>query len=274
MTDVTSERIQLDGIPETMLMTLHNRACEASRPDGYLKDPDCVRIYQSIAYDFERNFGKPVGSHPMRSRLFDEALRPWLAAHPGGAVVELAAGLETQFQRVDDGRVHWYCVDVPDAIAVRERFLPASERCRHIVKSALDLSWMDEVDGSRGVFVSAQGLLMYFEEAQVRTLLVAIIERFPGVTLMFDAIPRWLSKRTLKGIGMTKHYKMPPMPWGVGRDQIEPLLRSWSSRVSRVRVTEYGVSPGAGLVLLHVMGRLPILCNLIPTITYVETRSF
>ena len=67
-----NERVQLDGVPETMLMTLRNRASAASQPNGYLKDPDCVRLYQ----DFERNFGKPKGTHPMRSRLFDEALIP------------------------------------------------------------------------------------------------------------------------------------------------------------------------------------------------------
>src|SRR5687767_9192996 len=153
--------MNLTGVPETMLWTLHNRASEARRRDAFLVDPECVRIYDSIDYDYERSFGKPDGSHPMRSRLFDEALRPWLREHPGGSVVELAAGLETQFQRCDDGRVRWHCVDLPEAIAVRERYLPASSRCRYIGRSALDLAWADEVDGSRGVFVTAQGLFMY-----------------------------------------------------------------------------------------------------------------
>jgi O-methyltransferase involved in polyketide biosynthesis len=88
-------------------------------------------------------------------------------------VVELAAGLETQFQRCDDGQVRWHCVVLPDAIAVRERFLPASSRCRYIGKSALDLSWLDDVEGSNGVFVTAQGLFMYFTEQEVRGLVTA-----------------------------------------------------------------------------------------------------
>jgi len=107
-------QVNLTGAPETMLWTLHNRAGEARRADTLLRDPECLRIYGSIDYDFARRFGKPNGSHPMRSRVIDDALRPWLAAHPGGTVVELAAGLETQFQRVDDGRVRWLCVDVLD----------------------------------------------------------------------------------------------------------------------------------------------------------------
>jgi O-methyltransferase involved in polyketide biosynthesis len=126
----------------------------------------------------------------MRSRIFDDAVQRWLAKHPDGTVVELGAGLETQFSRVDNGRVHWLCVDVPEAIAVRERFLPASERCLHLQKSVLDLSWLDAVATDGPVFVSAQGLFMYFEVAEVKRLFVALFERFPGMELMFDCIPR------------------------------------------------------------------------------------
>jgi O-methyltransferase involved in polyketide biosynthesis len=216
--------VNLTGDPETMLWTLYNRACEARRADTLLRDPECVRIFNAITYEFERSFGKPNGSHPMRSRVFDDRLRPWLERHPGGAVIELAAGLETQFQRCDDGQVRWYCVDVPEGIAVRERFLPESSRCRHLPQSALDLSWMDAVDGQKGTFVTAQDLLMYFEAAEVQRLLCAIMERFAGVEIRFDAIPHWFSKKTLKGFGKTKHYTAPPMPWAASHDELEPLL--------------------------------------------------
>lgn len=265
-------KLELGGIPETMLWTLHNRASEAKRSNARLKDPEAIRIYDAIAYDYERSFGKPDGSHPMRSLVFDDALRPWLAAHPGGTVVELACGLETQFQRCDDGRVRWLCVDVSEAIDVRERFLPETQRCRHVRKSALDLTWMDEVDASRGVFVSAQGLFMYFEEKDVRRLTVAMIDRFPGVEIMFDTIPRWFSKKTLKGFGKTKHYTAPPMPWGVVRDDIDPLIRAWSDRVSSVSVEPYGILR-APRWFYWVFSRVPVLRNVPPTIVHVGTRA-
>ena len=124
--------VRLSGVPETLLWTLHNRAQEAMRPDALLRDPEAVRLYRAIDYDYARSFGKPDGSHALRSRMFDAALRPWLAGHPGGTVVDLACGLETQFQRCDDGRVKWLCVDVPETIAVRERLLPPSARCRPV----------------------------------------------------------------------------------------------------------------------------------------------
>lgn len=269
----TQATVNLTGVPETMLWTLHNRAGEARRPDALLRDPECLRIYQSVDYDFERSFGKPDTSHPMRSHLFDEGLRPWLAAHPGGTVVELGAGLETQFPRVDDGRVLWQCVDVPEAIAVRERFLPPSERCRHIAKSALDLSWLDEVDARRGVFVSAQGLFMYFEVTEVRRLFLAMVDRLPGVELMFDTIPRWFSRKSLKGFGKTKHYQAPRMPWGIGQDEVAPLLRSWSPRVRTVETQPYGFWRGPGIALVKLSTHVSFMRNIAPAIVRVTTAA-
>lgn len=265
--------VNLTGIPETMLWTLHNRASEARRPDTFLPDPACVRIYESIAYDYERSFGKPDRSHPMRSRIYDDAVRPWMAAHLGATVVELGAGLETQFQRCDDGIVQWLCVDVPEAIDVRSRLVPPTARCRHLPRSALDFGWLDEVDAARGVFVTAQGLLEYFEEDEVRRLFTTIVERFAGVELMFDTIPRWFSNKTLKGLAKTSHYRTPPMPWGVNRDEIEPLLRSWSPCVTTVSVVPYGiVTRGLAEIALRLVTSLPVLRNLPPTIVHVQTR--
>lgn len=265
--------VELGGVPETMLWTLHNRANEAKRADTLLHDPDAVRIYESIDYDYVRSFGKPDTSHPMRSRVFDDAVRPWLSTHPGGTVVELAAGLETQFQRCDDGEVHWVCVDVPEAIDVRARFLPETPRCRYVRKSALDRSWFDAVDASRGVFVTAQGLFMYFEESEVRSLIAAMAERFPGIEIMFDAIPRWFSKKTMKGYGKTAHYQAPPMPWGVNRDEIAPLLRRWSPRIESVTEVPYGTMRGPTGWFLRVFGDAPVLRNMPPTIVRVRTAT-
>lgn len=209
----------------------------------------------------------------MRSRIFDDAVRPWLIAHPGGTVVELGAGLETQFQRCDDGHVHWLCVDVPEAIAVRERFLPATERCRHVARSALDLAWMDAVDPERSLFVTAQGLFMYFDEAEVRRLVTAIGDRFPGVELMFDAIPRWFSKKTLNRFEKTKHYTAPPMPWGADRQELECLLRGWSGRIAEVKLMRYGYYRGLLGLALRVFSSVPSLRNMIPTIVHVRTAG-
>ncbi|WP_342310536.1 class I SAM-dependent methyltransferase [Burkholderia pyrrocinia] len=263
----------LTGVPQTMLWTLHNRATEALRPDGWLLDPDAIRLYRSIHYDYDRYFGRPDASHATRSAMFDDALRPWLAAHPGGTVVELGSGLETQFQRCNDGQVHWLCVDVPDAIAIRDRYLPSSTRCRHLALSALDPGWLDVIDPSRGVFITAQGLFMYFDEADVRNLVSRIVERLPGAELMFDVIPRWFSRKSLKGVWRTPHYRVPPMPWGVDRDQIVPLLRRWSPHIARVSEEPFRRYRTFPACLGPAIARVPWLGRHMPSVVCVVAAS-
>jgi len=261
---ISDDERDLVAVPQTLLWTLHNRAAEARRPDGVLCDPAAVRIHQAMRFDFERAFGPADGSHALRSRPFDDAVRPWLARHPGATVVELGCGLETQFQRCDDGRVQWLCVDLPEALAVRERHQPAGPRCRHLGLSALDLRWVDEVDAGGPVFVSAQGLLMYFEPEQVRALLRGIGERLPRAELMFDTIPPWFSRRTLGGLRKTEHYTAPPMPWGIRRRDIRPTLAQWLPGPRRVRLTPFGPIRGPAGFVTALMGRMPGLRAALP----------
>jgi hypothetical protein len=75
---------------------------------------------------------------------------------------------------------------------------------------------MDQVDPSRGLLVTAQGLFMYFQPADVHGLLRACADRFPRATMVFDGVPPWFSARTLRGEMRTRQgYRAPPMPWSV-----------------------------------------------------------
>ncbi|TSC32383.1 class I SAM-dependent methyltransferase [Corallococcus sp. Z5C101001] len=260
----------LTGIPETMLWTLHNRAGEAKRPDGILQDAEGVRIYDAIQYDFVRSFGRAEASHAVRAVETDRILRRWLAAHPEGFVVSLGEGLETQARRLDNGRLRWLSVDLPEAVAIRERFLPPSERFRHFPASALDRSWMDAVDASPGVFIVAQGLFMYFEEEEVRRLLVDIAERFPGAELLFDTIPRWFSRKTLTGLNRTPTYRVPPMPWGINANEVEATLKRWHPRVEHVTRVPFMFPRGFERVVYNAINFVPWLRHKTPGIIHVR----
>ncbi len=259
----------LDGVPETMLWALHNRASEARRRDGVLTDPESLRIHQSLDYDFNGHFGIPGGSLAMRAAEIDRALRRWLETHPDGFIVSLGEGLETQISRVDNGRMRWLSVDLPESIRLRERFIQPSDRCRHLPANALDVSWMDAVDPSRGVFIVAQGLLMYLEPASVQTLLASIAERFPGACLVFDVVPKWFSRLTLRGVQQTARYRLPPMPWGIDRDELAPTLRAWHPRLSDVAFLDYRAPRGLPRLAAQLIGLVPAVRHGVPSLVRV-----
>jgi O-methyltransferase involved in polyketide biosynthesis len=211
-------RVQLTGVPETLLWTLYHRAVEAARPDAVLTDPLAVELVERIDYPFEQRFGATgLGQwQALRARCFDDEVRRFVAEHPGGTVVALGEGLDTGFWRIDDGRVEWLTVDVPETIELRERLLPRSTRLRAVAMSALDHGWMDEVDATRPVLVTAQGLFMYFELPEVHRLVTAAAGRFMGGSLVFDAVPEWLSARSRRGDVTTGDgYQPPSWQWGM-----------------------------------------------------------
>ena len=64
-------------------------------------------------------------------------------------------------------------------MALRERLLPRDERIIELAQSALDRSWMDRVYDSGGVFVTAEGLLMYLEPDDALSPIRDCADRFP-----------------------------------------------------------------------------------------------
>ncbi|MGV9933860.1 class I SAM-dependent methyltransferase [Streptomyces olivaceoviridis] len=265
-------RVDLEGVPETLLWNLHQRAYEARQPHPVLDDPKAIELVERIDYPFEERFGTPspllAQGQALRVRTFDDAVRAFLREHPRGTVVALAEGLETQFWRVDNGRAHWLCVELPQTAKVRQALLPDEERRRTLARSALDLSWRDEVDPAHGVLVTAQGLLMYLRPAEVRQLIAGCAEAFPGGSLVFDAVPRWFGERTLSGRMRTAQgYVTPPMPWALDAGEL-PKIRTAHPAVTEVRELPLPRGRGAYFgVVWPVLRRLPGVRNIRPTMT-------
>lgn len=223
---MAGERIEvgLSGVPETMLWPLWNRAAEQRRKDRLIDDPLAAKLAERLDCDFPSLFGRPSVLHVIRARVSDDLIRAYLADHPAGNVVALGEGLETQFWRVDNPGCRWISVEVAEAAKLRHSLLPDSPQITTITCSALDPAWMDAVSADPPPFISAAGLLMYFNEIAVQDLLSAIARRFSGAHLFFDTIPPGFSRRTLQGYKVTRRYMAPPMPWGINVGRIPAFL--------------------------------------------------
>jgi len=263
----------LDGVSATTLWTLHNRATEAKRSDGVVRDPWAVTLLDTISYDYLK-FGKPNQSHALRAVAFDGATGEYLTSHPRASVVALAEGLQTSFWRLERSGLlaesTWYSIDLEPVIEIRTRLLPSDERIVALAQSALDRSWMDRVDATNGVFITAEGLLMYLEPEDALGLIADCAARFPGGQMMFDSIPRWFSRRTLTGFKLSSRYLAPPMPFGQSADEALTL----AGTVPGVRsARDVALPPGRGLWRLGsapVMDYVGPLRRNRPSITLLE----
>ena len=183
---------RLGAVQETLFIPLAARARETQRKHPVLRDPGAVQLVRSIDYDAAK-YGRSAGGlvTVLRTAIIDFWVRSFLAAHPAATVVELGTGLNTRFERVDNGQVHWFDLDLPDTIELRRNFFADTGRRRMIAASALDQAWLPVVAASRApYFFVADGVLVYLPEDQVMTMLARIAERFPGALIALDTYPR------------------------------------------------------------------------------------
>ncbi|OBK98387.1 methyltransferase [Mycobacterium asiaticum] len=266
-------KADLTGVSETALLTLNARATEARRPDAIIEDPMAVALVDAIDFDFAK-FGRTGQDIALRARAFDSAAQSYLSDHPSATVVALAEGLQTSFWRLDaalaDSEFRWLTVDLPPIIDIRAQLLPASPRISVRAQSALDYSWMDAVDPSDGVFITAEGLLMYLQPEQSMELITECARRFPGGQMMFDLPPRWFTMWTRLGLRTSLRYTVPTMPFSLSVAEAANLLHIVPG-VTAVR--DVHLPPGRGLLLNTAMSAIysvPLLDPVRPNLTLLE----
>ncbi|MFC5219901.1 class I SAM-dependent methyltransferase [Streptomyces coerulescens] len=179
---------ELGDVQETLLIPLYARAAETRKRNGMLSDPRAVEMVDAIDYDFTRFDGaKSLLGANLRTLLFDAWVADFLRRHPPGTVVEIGTGLNTRFERLDNGIVHWIDMDLPDVIALRRAFFEDTDRRRMLAASVTDPAWTDEVRKRPGpYFLAAEAVLIYLEEWQVRSVFDLIAERLPGALLALE----------------------------------------------------------------------------------------
>jgi len=179
---------QLGGVQETLFIPLVARAQESGRKRPLLCDPKAAEMVRSIGLDTAR-YSRGAGGafFVMRTAILDTWVRAFLASHPAGTVVEIGTGLNTRFERVDNGQTHWIDLDLPDVIELRRRFFADTGRRRMVAASVLDEAWLHDVRQSPGpYFFAAEAVLAYLPEEQATQALARIAAQFRGALVALD----------------------------------------------------------------------------------------
>lgn len=190
-----AETITLSGVPETMLQTVYARAKE-SRGRGAIRDLKAEEIIGRLDYDFSLA-DKDAAMYSgviARTIVLDRLVGEYLAAHSGATVMNLACGLDTRCYRMQ-GYAHWYNLDLPETIAVREALLPESGSISQLAMPAMD-DWGAAVEGPSGpALVIIEGLTMYLTQVDVQRIFAVIAGRFPAATVFTETMNPMVVKR-------------------------------------------------------------------------------
>ncbi|WOC13833.1 class I SAM-dependent methyltransferase [Gordonia sp. MP11Mi] len=182
-----AKSVSLGEIQETLLIPLYGRARDARATKSVLDDHTAIDLVGAIDYDFEKFRGPSLVGSVLRAAIFDEYVRDFLREHPDGTVVDLGCGLSTRFHRLDNGRLRWFDLDVPDTMALRRKYFEDTDRYTMITGSIFDEDWHDAVSARGGpIFLLSEAVLLYFDEGRVHDVLHRLSSRFAGGRLAFD----------------------------------------------------------------------------------------
>ena len=240
-------KIEKNTVQETLVIPLYSRKLCTELYPNLFQDETAVRLIDQIDYDFSeveknsRSLMQRFGSLEVAMRQNDLAfeVRDYLKSHPNAAVVNLGCGLDCTGRSCDNGRCKIYNLDFPNVITVRNELLPAGDWEQNIPCDLNDTAWFSQIDASNGAVFFASGVFYYFLTEQVKALVQAMADAFPGGVLVFDAANQtavkmiaktWLKSAKIRDVGA--YFAVSDAPREIG---------AWDSRL---QVTSRGYMLG------------------------------
>lgn len=233
--------VSVGDVQKTLFLPLWGRAVETMKSHPRLVDKTALAIMHAVDIDFA-SIAKNVNEMSQvawitRCIIIDEAIRTFLAKYPGGTIVNIGCGLDTTFERVDNGTLLWYDLDLPDVIALRRKFIKESSRRKFIAASFLERDWLDSLEIKEQVLFFAAGVLYYFKEQQVRDFLLRLADRFPGSQLLMDVCSplgiRMANWMVIRRTGLDEHSFL---KWGLPSTR---TLTDWDRRFQLVNIRTF-----------------------------------
>lgn len=265
----------LGGIPETMLITLWAKAVETKNKNPILKDIKSIEIIEKIDYDFKKFKNTKFSQIGVctRAKLIDEETKSFLAENPDAVVIQLGAGLDTRYERLDfPSLTHWYDLDLPEVIDLRQQLIVPTEKNTYIPLSLFDYQWIEKVKVHKKlVLIIVEGVLMYFSEKEVKDFFSEICRQFDKVTILFDML-------FYKGVGQAKKHdavkktsKKPEFKWSLYNSKD---MEHWNKKIHLTK--EYYMSdfyPKRLSIFLKLLYKIPwIYKNLNQRVVKLEIK--
>jgi methyltransferase (TIGR00027 family) len=277
---------QLWDVSETGLLTLYCRAIESQSSNPILVDEKAVEIADQLRPVLEASgrtglrrlargkISPTLAVHiALRAKKYDDIARDFLSRNPDGIIVNLGCGMDSRFFRIDDGRLLFFDLDLPEMIDCKCQFFAENERYRMIGASVFETAWMDRVAaaGKRQVLFMAEGLFMYLDPDKVRALVPDLQARFPGSELVCEVFNRrWLNPRVSWMIrsklqGNMKIGAGAVFSFGVS-DSHE--METWSKGIQLLEEWSYFESDHPKLGMLKWMGKIKAMRRVQWTVHY------
>ena len=212
--------VNLGDVQKTLFLPLWGRAVETRKRKPMLVDETAVKIIDQVDYDFSQITQNMDELSQIawikRSLICDQVIKKFLTSYPEGTIVNIGCGLDTTFERIDNGKLKWYDLDLADVIELRRKFIQESERRKFIASSFLEKEWLENIEVKENILFIAAGVFYYFEEHQIKDFIIWLVNKYPGSQILFDVCSpigvRVANKKVVENSGLDERSHL---KWGI-----------------------------------------------------------
>lgn len=195
--------MKLNNISETLFIPLYGRVYATKNYPDLLNDQASCSLIKKIPDDINKIYKQTEYTYlasAVRAFNIDKEVREFLTRFPKGTIVNLGCGLDTTFNRVDNGLVTWISLDLKNVIDLRKELLDESSRNIFITKSFLDNSFIDDIKNlnCNGVLFIAAGLFHYFHSKEIIKFLEMLKKELLNCEIIFDTVSNYGLKKSNK----------------------------------------------------------------------------
>lgn len=184
--------ISLGDVETTALIPLAIKASESKRKKPRIKDQIAVDVIEKLGID-TAPFDKFMSHEGViaRSLMLDRMVKDFISKNPDCVIVNIGAGFDNRFSRVDNGLISWFDLDLPDSIEARKKIFDERERVTMLAGNVLEDKWCQAVKNEiirrkAKVLFLAEGLFMYLTMDEISRLLSLLKSNFPEGTLIAE----------------------------------------------------------------------------------------
>ena len=216
----------MNNVNKTLYIPLYGKAY-VSRRSLFLRDTKAEEIWEAEKFPLK---GKSKSKYlafymGIRAAVFDKWVKEQTELCEDAVVIHIGCGMDSRVLRTGISNTMWYDVDFPEVIEERKRYYSESESYKMIACDVRDTAWLADIPKNKKAIVVMEGVSMYLELSELRSVLGAVCGHFDGASVLMDCYSVFAAKMSkyknpVNDVGVTSVHGIDD-PTVVGSDSAE-----------------------------------------------------
>ncbi len=182
--------IKKQSVSNTLYIPLAGNIYTSKNFQELLFDEKALELEKRIPQNATNEINKEYYYLASASRYYnmDVEIKNFIKTHQKCNIINIGAGLDTSYYRINSHIATFYEIDLPPVIAERRRLMPEQENDMYIEGSFLDVDkWIKSIkDKTLPTLLIVSGVFYYFKGEKIDRFFLQIKNKFSLLEAVFD----------------------------------------------------------------------------------------